>query len=447
MKRLDGLIGKIYDMPGVRKWLLKSSVQNDMGRLHPGEDVNELCRQYYVDKLGKSIMIVAVGLGLALLLTYRSEGERRLEKNELQRGAAWDEAQTVKLETIVDGKKEQFEILISQRKLTESEAETCFGAFWNKIPDLIAGENTSINEVTTDLLLLENYEGYPFWIDWRSDNPECVSSSGTVTPGENSCEVTLRAIISYETMEWEKCLTVQVPAQVLTAEEQRHRELENLLLLTQKATETEDVWVLPSGWSGKALEWQRVVEDNSIFLWIAVPIVSVIVYFLGDKDLHQEIKKRQDKMRHSYPDIVHKLALYLGAGMTLQGAFGKVAAEYEEGRARGQPYNPAYEEMLYTCREMRSGISERIAYERFGLRIGLQEYIRLSTLMAQNLQKGSSSLLMRLQEEADHALISRIQSGRKLGEEASTKLLVPMVMLLGIVMVIVLLPAFNSMGL
>jgi len=96
---------------------------------------------------------------------------------------------------------------------------------------------------------------------------------------------------------------------------------------------------------------------------------------------------------------------------------------------------------------MKSGVPESNAYERFGLRTGLQEYIRLGTLMAQNLKKGSSSLLERLQEEADRALAVRIQSGRKLGEEASTKLLVPMVMMLGIVMVMVMLPAFNSMGL
>ena len=41
---------------------------------------------------------------------------------------------------------------------------------------------------------------------------------------------------------------------------------------------------------------------------------------------------------------------------------------------------------------------------------------------------------------------SRIQSGKRLGEEAGTKLLIPMVMMLAIVMLIIMVPAFSMMG-
>ena len=95
---------------------------------------------------------------------------------------------------------------------------------------------------------------------------------------------------------------------------------------------------------------------------------------------------------------------------------------------------------------MRSGLSEAEAYAQFGKRIGLQEYIRLTTLMTQNLKKGSASLLERLRDEADRSLSEQMQRGRQLGEEASTKLLLPMVMMLGVVMVMVIMPAFGSMG-
>ena len=147
-------------------------------------------------------------------------------------------------------------------------------------------------------------------------------------------------------------------------------------------------------------------------------------------------------MRHAYPEIVHKLALYLGAGMTLQGAFGMIGREYEKTKAE----NAIYAQILYTCRELKSGVSETQAYERFGRRTGLQEYIRLSTLMTQNLRKGNASLLSRLREEAQRALTEQVQRGRMLGEQASTKLLVPMVMMLGVVMVMVIIPAFGSIG-
>ena len=100
--------------------------------------------------------------------------------------------------------------------------------------------------------------------------------------------------------------------------------------------------------------------------------------------------------------------------------------------------------MVYTCRELLSGVSEGAAYEHFGRRTGLQEYIRLSTLLMQNLKRGNGTLLERLQEETQKANEERLQQGRKLGEEAGTKLLVPMVLLLAVVMIVLMIPAFAA---
>ena len=95
---------------------------------------------------------------------------------------------------------------------------------------------------------------------------------------------------------------------------------------------------------------------------------------------------------------------------------------------------------------MQAGQSELIAYEHFGKRAGPREYVKLSTLLCQNLKKGSATLLARLEEEALLSAESRIQSGKKLGEEAETKLLIPMVLLLATVMLMIMVPAFSMMG-
>ncbi|MDE7046257.1 MAG: hypothetical protein K2O97_14890, partial [Acetatifactor sp.] len=93
----------------------------------------------------------------------------------------------------------------------------------------------------------------------------------------------------------------------------------------------------------------------------------------------------------------------------------------------------------------RSGVSEASAYEHFGKRTCLQEYVRLSTLLTQNLKKGNSALLERLRAEADRAGEERLQNCKRLGEEAGTKLLVPMVLMLLVVMVMIMIPACSSM--
>ena len=63
-----------------------------------------------------------------------------------------------------------------------------------------------------------------------------------------------------------------------------------------------------------------------------------------------------------YPDLVSKLALLLGAGMTLQGAFRKIAGAYGQKRTQNKTAEmPAYEEMLVACRQMESGVGEQRA--------------------------------------------------------------------------------------
>ncbi|MCM1569460.1 MAG: type II secretion system F family protein [Roseburia sp.] len=174
-------------------------------------------------------------------------------------------------------------------------------------------------------------------------------------------------------------------------------------------------------------------EDNSLLLAGISLVVSIAFYFLKDKDLHDELAKRKKFLKLQYPDIVYKLVLYLGAGMSVRGCFGKLSEDYEL--------------MLYACRELQTGMSEAAVYDRLGKRSGLQEYIRLSTLLSQNLKKGNSTLLLRLDEEAYKASRERVQTARRLGEEAGTKLLIPMVMFLAVVMLMIAIPAFTGLEL
>ena len=154
-------------------------------------------------------------------------------------------------------------------------------------------------------------------------------------------------------------------------------------------------------------------------------------------------KKREEELLLSYPQLVTTLALLIGAGMPVSKAWGRMAGRYKK---NGTVKNAAYEEICYTWNEIQDGVGERKAYENFGKRTGVREYVRLSTFLTQNLKKGSSTLLQQLKEESVQAEELRIQNARKLSEEATTKLLLPMVMLLVVVMVMIMVPAFSNAG-
>ena len=449
MKWLNRLAQRLYSFMYGFGHLVRPAVRKDLEYLYPGESQENLCRSFYVKKIEKSLTIFMAGCVLAVLLAVRASGERRLEQgNALKREDIFSDSQRVMVEADFEGRREQFEILMEPQRLNFEEAEILCQEFCQELSHLILGENPSLDEIWGNLKLQEQYEGYPFLVEWRSGDIDCITSNGVVKPGEQDREVLLTAAISYGEQEWRQQLTVRVLTETLTPEERQYRELEKQLMDAEEHTREKEYLVLPESIQGMPVKWRRVVEDYSLVLWAGALIVSGLVFVLGDKDLHTELEQQRKQMKREYSDIVHKLALYLGAGMTVQGAFQKIALDYEQYKAAGGTRSsPVCEQMLHTWRELKSGVSESVAYERFGRRTGLQEYIRLSTLMTQNLKKGSSSLLERLREEADKALAERIQSGRKLGEEASTKLLVPMVMMLAVVMIMVILPAFSSMGL
>ena len=109
------------------------------------------------------------------------------------------------------------------------------------------------------------------------------------------------------------------------------------------------------------------------------------------------------------------------------------------------PIHPLYEEMLITCHEIESGVGEARAYERFGERCGLHRYRKFCSLLVQNLRKGTRGLVQLLEQEVSDAFEERKNLAKKSGEEAGTKMLFPMMMMFGIIIVIIMVPAFLSL--
>lgn len=150
-------------------------------------------------------------------------------------------------------------------------------------------------------------------------------------------------------------------------------------------------------------------------------------------------------MMLEYPDVVSKLAILLSAGMTLQGAWKKIALLYEKRRKNSTfPKKTVYEEMLVACHEMESGMGEERVYVRFGERCKEAGYRKLANILSQNLRKGTKDIVKLLEQEAEQSFEKRKQEAKRYGEEAGTKLLFPMMLMLGMIMVILIIPAIIS---
>lgn len=412
-------------------------VKEDLQRLYPGKNVEIIQTDYYVKKFALCLGVIVIGSLLGAATKFSALSSLTLENGTVKRGEYAEGGKEIQVIADYDAKTYDFLLQIPVRRLSEAEAEALFDEMLVVLPELILGENESLEQVFLDLRLEDCYEEYPVEVEWKSSRPDILSRSGRVQTSESQVPVELFVTLSYEGYSRESVLPVTVVPPHVEQEEALYQTLLELLEVSKEESAEQEGWVLPVSWLGKEISWRQVAEDNSAMMGAATFAVVILVYFFADRDLHEKMEKRKKKMQLAYPELVHKLVLFMGAGMTIRGAFCKIATESEGA-------SPILEEMLYTCHELSSGVSEGAAYEHFGKRTGLQEYVRLSTLLMQNLKRGNSTLLERLREEADRSEELRLQQSKKLGEEAATKLLLPMVMMLAVVMVMIMAPAFSA---
>ncbi|MBQ9142116.1 MAG: hypothetical protein IJX63_10045 [Lachnospiraceae bacterium] len=414
----------------------------DLERLHPGMSGRELQMDYYVEKLRLMILVLLIGSGLTGALTWRVMLDSGMgQKAVLERGAVGEGEWEAHLVAEIGGEKEEVYINVLERQLMEEEVQMLFDACISELEGQIAAHCNELGQVTKSLELPESVDGYPFEITWKSSNPMLIGMDGALKQEqyEGGEQVYLTATLWYGDQSMEQEFLVE-PA-TLVQETPLRRSLQEAIWQQDNESRYEEELPLPECLGEEKISWTLVTENDSLVFLVLTLVAAVGVFMLKDKDLHEQMLERKRSLKMAYPTILNKFVLYMGAGMTVRGSFFKIATDY---RKNGEEEQVIYEEMLYSCGELSAGVSEGLVYERFGKRSGLQEYARFSTMLVQNLKKGNSTLLGRLREESEKAMQEDLQFRKKIGEEAETKLLVPMIMMLGIVMLLVMIPAFAA---
>lgn len=234
----------------------------------------------------------------------------------------------------------------------------------------------------------------------------------------------------------------KIPEETPEREESERQEILNAVVQYNQDRNDPDFYYLPDTWNGKVLQWEKPKDTSGELLAALCMVTAFAVMILQAREEQQKVLKRREQLLLEYPGLIMKFTLLIHAGMTSRKAFQKMALDYRE--KNGQKKKAAYEEIAAACHEMESGVSEYEAYRRFGERCDQVKYKTFSTLLIQNLQKGSRNLADLLEKESMEAWDERKRKARVMGEAAATKLLLPMVMMLMVVMAIVMIPALLS---
>jgi hypothetical protein len=444
-------------------------VDKALKELTPDKSLPDLRLEYYTGKMGLMLVLIFLGTGLAVGVKYQADQSRKLEQgNILYRSEYGDSTEIIRFRADIDDEfSEEVEVSTPVRRLTAEEAYTLQAQYWNILQDGILQQSTAEGDVTGDILLETESSVYPFTVTWTSSHPDLLTNDGRIGIVKEPTNIELSAVLTYlppqkadaeeeltgadgsgmeETSEWSHSLTLRLNQPAKTWEETIRFKLTELLDTAMDSNQTQKEWQLPMELEGQQIQWTEKPEDYSSWVLAMVLGTAALIYYFSDRDLQGKVTRRRASLQEAYPLIVNKLILYLGAGLTLRGAYQKIARQYREKKEQDHIFHPAYEEIVYTCHEIEAGVPESVAYENFGKRSGVSAYVKLNTLLIQNLKKGSRTLLERLRKEGELALSEGLQRKRKVGEEASTKLLIPMIMMLSVVMVLVMIPAFSSFG-
>lgn len=370
----------------------------------------------------------------------------KIVRNDYGKGSRTEELD-VKTE---DSKRTSVEVQITERMYSEQEIQELFQSIIRKMDQWILGDNESLDRVETDMNLITQIPDTPVEVSWKLDRYDVMNVRGEIQEKEIDEEgevVNLSAVLTYTEDETQQAMyqcAVRICPQTMADMEAKKQFIKETLQKDEQLDRTERVWKLPDTIQGEAVSYYHKMDSRGFILIIMGIISGLLLKALRQQELRKAEDERKRQMMQDYPDIVNKITLFLGAGMTVKRAWKKIVEEYVN-RKNTAGIRYAYEEMKQTCYEMESGVAEAESYENFGRRCNVQAYIRLGALLSQNLRKGTKGLGDLLKMESVQAFEDRKARAKRMGEEAGTRLLIPMFLMLAEVLIIVVVPAFLSM--
>lgn len=397
-------------------------------------------------KQGKIILIEFIVVFLILLIlilgTIFFQKPIVLKRNSFGQGT-----KEVELSLKKEKKQEKLTYKLDEQKLSGAQIKQVYKQFFKKLGKQMAGNNTSLAKVTTSLNLPENIEGYPFEITYEFEEEDYIRLDGTLNKKEqgklrkgetHTTYVTVKAV--YRQYEQSKKYTVCIFPKTDKVQHGLFYKTEQYLKNKESGDRYSKEVKIPSIYKTvKIKEEQEGVGSWGIF--ILVLAVCLFIPIHNYLKLREDGEKCQSEAERDFPVIVYLLTLYMGAGLSFFSAVKRIGANYQKQQRQGRKKKYAFERILIMEQQMNNGISQKDACYNWGMQFKTDSYQKFSLILMQSFAKGAKEAAILMETEEREAFSRRVDRAKREGEEASTRLLFPMILLLGEVMLLVMYPA------
>lgn len=395
-----------------------------------------------------AVMLAVLILALVICITQEPVVSSPLEGNYLTR-----QEEDEKVSITVTGEHEggqwekEVSLPLNSREFSAEEKSRLDVQAEKYLQQTLPGANQSLSEVTEALNLVETMPESDMEITWTVDD-DYLQENGKLRYGkipEAGVDTDVMGKAVWKNWQRTYHFPVHLVAKQYSEKELWEKQVASTLKKTVKDQASEERVKLPEQIGSRRVTYQTEEEKKSFMLvYLALGGLFLLPFIWREQQKKKE-REREEQLLLDHPGVIHKFMLLLGAGLTVRKVVERLVLEYEQERKKGGKKRYVYEEMCVLLQEMKDGASESQAMEHFGRRCRLQPYLRFSSVMTQNLKKGAEGLTAILETESMEALEQRKQRALQLGEKAGTKLLFPMMLMLGIVMAVILVPAFMTM--
>ena len=397
---------------------------------------------------------------------------------------------TLEVSGLTEDTSVPLDITVSPKRYTEEEANAVFREIYDQLEELVVAEGESFANLQHDLHLMTKLPKYGVQLSWDF-YPELdpALAAGSVTPDEarayyrkyrhlmdsdgtlhNETLAPGTVVTGYLSLimstdivptgtdgetKYLKTQYHSAPYRIYVGIVPRAlSRYESLLLQLQQAITTEDegslgenMISLPTEIDGQRIYYSEHEDRSYLLLPLLGVIAAMAIYMRQGQARRTEKKQREALLMLDYSELVSKLMVYIGAGLTVRNALETISQHFDALIARGiKEDRPLYQELRTMVIQFRRNMPESEIYLSFGRRVNLKPYTKLVSLIEQNRMNGARNLRAMLELEMEDAFEQRKTTARRLGEEAGTKLLLPLFIMLGIVMIIVIVPAMSALG-
>lgn len=389
------------------------------------------------------VIILLLGMAGTAFLGANAFKETKLENGyELLRNEPKEGDYEEALIATIGDEQVSLNVTVSERMLNETEAKEELLKARDLISEFLKGENESLKKITTDLNFLTEIPETSVEIQWVDKAPDYFTFAGerrkevVIT---EPVEIKLSAILTCREFSEDYETTITL----FPAAEDKVESLQRLIKEENQQQVENKIFMLPDVYEGNSVTWRKK-PDTTFLLVFLLMIMAVFLIKLGGKRDQESVKKdRLEFLEKEYAKLVSKFTMLLSAGLSIRNAWERIVLLY---RRKGDTEGALFQELNWGFLQMQKGVSELEVYEAVGVRFGNVHYKKLMAMFISDRKRGSVNLLDAMNQEMLSAWEEQKRKSRQHGEKIGTKLLIPMMGMLGIVLVIVMMPALLSFG-